>query len=98
MALRAEQLGFGLSRLSVLGIVRLALEMGATEAGGALAPSEQDIVREALKAPRPLPDDVELVRGLAADGKDPLGEALCAALSSAQRRPVGAVYTPPDAR
>jgi len=95
MALRAEQLGFGLSRLSVLGIVRLALEMGATEAGGALAPCEQDVVREALKAPRPLPDDVEFVRGLAADGKDPLGEALCAALSSAQRRPLGAVYTPP---
>ena len=94
MALRAEQLGFGLSRLSVLGIVRLALEMGATEAGDALAPCEQDVIREALKTPRPLPENVEFVRGLAADGKDPLGEALCAALSSAQRRPLGAVYAP----
>ncbi len=95
MALRAEQTGFGLSRLLVPGIVRLALEMGAAETGGALAPSEQDVVREALEAPRPLPGDVKLVRGLAADGRDPLGEALCAALSSAERRPVGAVYTPP---
>ncbi len=46
-------------------------------------------------APHPDADTSDRVRALIAAGGDPLGDAFCALRSPLERRPSGAVYTPP---
>ena len=79
-----------------LDLAHVAVELGATTIGGPLSPAERTIV-EATAA---LPPTPELYVGLYAssirEGTDPLGQRLLALRSPAERRRVGAFYTPPS--
>lgn len=77
-------------------LMRLALDLGATDAGGPLVPGESALVEVARRLP---PSDPGLVAELAdqiRSGLDPLGAALLALRPPERRRTVGAFYTPPE--
>lgn len=71
-------------------LVGAALALGASEVAG-FSPSEKELTAAALKFPQKhLKTLRELVRG----GQDPLGMAFTALRSAAERREMGATYTP----
>ncbi|MCL4370172.1 MAG: methyltransferase [Chloroflexi bacterium] len=76
-------------------LLRVALELGATEVGGPLTAAELQVARNALRSGRPVPHTVDMLRAAIRCGGDPLGEALCQLRSPLQRRSVGAFYSPP---
>lgn len=77
----------------LLEIVAAALACGAADCGGPLSRAELALVRA---APRARAGAGRSIRSAIRDGRDPLGERLCAARSRAQRRTLGAFYTPPE--
>lgn len=76
-------------------LLRLAVDLGAAEVGGPLTPAEQAVV--ALAAGEPARDATVVSEASAAirGGADPLGDALCVIRPGAERRDIGAFYTPP---
>lgn len=78
-------------------LVRLAIDVGATDVGGPLAPAEVALVARALDvAPPPPTTEVSAVQAQIGAGGDPLGEQFYALRSAKVRRQDGAVYTPPE--
>ena len=75
-----------------LEIVRDALACGAARCGGPLSGAEVALIGR-LQPARGRAG--RSIRAAIRDGADPLGERLCAARSRAQRRALGAFYTPP---
>ncbi len=75
---------------SIPELVALAVALGARRIPG-WSESEERIV-SAL--PEPSPDVVRAASHAIRQGQDPLGEMFCLLLSSEQRRPAGATYTP----
>jgi adenine-specific DNA-methyltransferase len=75
-------------------LVRLALALGAAEAGGSLSPCERKIAHAAASLPIPADDRISDVRSAILAGEDPLGNAFCALRDTTVRRSAGAVYTP----
>lgn len=85
------------SRLGHMDIVRderelagVCAALGAEDVAG-WAAGEAALVAGARPVER---HRVEAIRAAMRDGHDPLGEAFCALRSAAQRRPMGATYTP----
>lgn len=74
-------------------LVRLAVGLGATRVGGPLSDDERSLI-ESTRTPRSASALVEDTATAIRLGRDPLGDALCQLRSSAERRSVGAVYTP----
>lgn len=72
-----------------LALVSLALALGAREVPG-WSSSEEAL---AASVP-PWPGDVESIRRKIQQGRDPLGDRFTALRSAADRRPMGATYTP----
>jgi hypothetical protein len=75
-------------------LARLALSLGAAEAGGSLFPDEGRLARTVAGLPEPDPGQVADTRSAIQAGEDPLGEAFCRLRDAAVRRGHGAVYTP----
>lgn len=75
-------------------LVRLALALGAAQAGGSLFPDEGRLARAAADLPEPHPDQVAEARSAIRAGGDPLGAAFSRVRGAATRRKDGAVYTP----
>jgi len=94
MALKVNGMACSLRDGLLEGVVRYAVELGATRVGGPLSRREEELVSQALSLPRPSKRDLEGVRDLVARGHDPLGQAICGVLSPAERRGLGVVYTP----
>lgn len=71
-------------------LIGVAVALGATR-GGDLSDDERAYISTATRV-----DDtrVAVFHDAIARGEDPLGDALCALRSAAQRRPMGATYTP----
>ena len=76
---------------SVSELVGLAVAVGRLRAG-VLSAGERALV---TRAERPAQELVARVRSSIEGGQDPLGALFCAVRSAAQRRPAGAVYSPP---
>jgi adenine-specific DNA-methyltransferase len=75
-------------------LARLALALGAAEAGGPLSAGERKLAHAAAELP-PVPGaEAAAARAAIRDGQDPLGEAFCRLRDPATRRADGAVYTP----
>lgn len=76
-------------------IVRLAIALGAAEAGGPLTTEESALIDAALEA-APAPDSlaVETARASILEGDDPLGVMFYQLRDAAERRGSGTVYTP----
>lgn len=78
-------------------LVSLAVEVGACDVGGPLAPAELALVERVLDVmPAPARSELDSVRESILDGGDPLGERFYALRSAEVRRQDGAVYTPPE--
>ncbi len=75
-------------------LVRLALALGAAEAGGSLFCDESRLARAFADQPKPGPSEVAWARSAIQAGQDPLGAAFCRLRDAATRRTDGAVYTP----
>lgn len=75
-------------------LARLALTLGAAEAGGRLSAAERRLARAAVGLPPVSSGEVTAVTAAIRDGQDPLGKAFCALRDPARRRADGAVYTP----
>jgi hypothetical protein len=80
--------------LAEVELVRLALDLGAAEAGGPLSDAEGRLL-SAASAVRPTDTDAldATVRAIRA-AEDPLGDAFCQLRSQIERRRLGAFYTP----
>ncbi len=87
------ELPFG-QYLSEPELVRLALELGAADAGGPLSPPEQLLLSQASDLARLSTAALTSARSAILAGGDPLGEELCRLRSPMERRSVGAFYTP----
>lgn len=77
-------------------LLRLAVDLGAADFGGALTQAEQelvDLVRSTPATPRTIQRDVH---DAIVAGQDPLGERLSRIRPPADRRAWGAFYTPPS--
>ncbi|MCL6537008.1 MAG: methyltransferase [Acidothermus sp.] len=72
-------------------VVSLAVALGAIDVGGPLSSEERRLIRLASHPPT----SFEAVRESILQGLDPLGDAICALRSRAERRDLGAFYTPP---
>lgn len=81
-------------RVAELRLARLALDLGAADAGGPLASSEADLIAAALTEPMSVPDSLEEARAAIRAGGDPLGDELLRIRPGAERRGAGAFYTP----
>lgn len=78
-------------------LVEVALALGADQVGGPLSSREAALLRRAHSARSQFsPAFLESVRSCIAAGDDPLGATLMSARTQAQRRQLGAVYTPPS--
>lgn len=75
-------------------LIRLSIELGALEVGGALSASEQTLVTGLKSLASQASLDAEVVKHEIEAGHDPLGMAFYALRSRSDRRQVGAVYTP----
>ena len=75
-------------------LVRLALALGATQAGGALFPDERRLAGAVADLPEPDPGQVAGARSAILAGEDPLGAVFGRVRDAAARRSDGAVYTP----
>lgn len=77
-------------------LVRLAIDLGAADAGGPLSAAEARLVTRAnrLMASTPRTRLATARRALRA-GLDPLGDEFCAIRTPSARRESGAIYTPP---
>src|SRR5437660_6205332 len=79
---------------SEVGLVRLALALGADRVGGRLSKAEVTIIRATRGEVAPAAVTVKSVRDSIRRGDDPLGEYLCRLRPRNIRRKIGAVYTP----
>jgi hypothetical protein len=71
-------------------LIGLALALGAAD-----MPNWSDAEKKAAVRAAPIPaTTVRLCRAAIGSGEDPLGEAFCRLRSPAERRPLGATYTP----
>ena len=75
-------------------LVRLALALGAAQAGGSLFPDEGRLAGAVADLPDPDPVQVAEARSAIQAGEDPLGAAFSRVRDAAARRRDGAVYTP----
>jgi adenine-specific DNA-methyltransferase len=76
-----------------LTLVRLALELGATDTGGPLSDEELAVVASARDLPPSDPVEVSGAARAILAGDDPLGESFCRVRPPAARRNSGAFYT-----
>lgn len=75
-------------------LTQLAVGLGAEHVGGRLTSAERDLVHAVrFNSPRHR-DETESIRDAIRGGADPLGDELLAVRPSAERRGVGAFYTP----
>src|SRR5579862_9209902 len=84
------------SASNVVGLVRLAIDLGACTVGGPLSDREAATVHAAMDC---CPSEISLrtaTRHAILSGEDPLGDMLCAARPPDERRRAGAFYTPPS--
>jgi adenine-specific DNA-methyltransferase len=79
-----------------LRLARLALALGAPNAGGPLSSNELGIVAAAAEFPDPDVAEVLAARNAIGAGADPLGLTLCRLRPAAARRNSGAFYTQPQ--
>lgn len=79
----------------VLQLAAVACALGATGCGGPLSAAEADLVAAALDCEPPDAPAVEALDAAIRAGNDPLGELLYRLRPAADRRLVGAFYTPP---
>jgi len=77
-------------------LVRLAVDLGASDVGGPLTPSELLCVERVANAGTTPADELDRVRAAIRAGGDPLGERFCWLRSPTVRRQAGAVYTPQE--
>lgn len=75
-------------------LIRLALDLGAADAGGPLSDGERSLVQRAADISRLAPRELATASSAIRSGEDPLGEVFCTLRDPAIRRPDGAVYTP----
>jgi len=75
-------------------LIRLALDLGAEHLGGPLTLVERDLIELVRVAPPSNPHELEPIRTAIHAGLDPLGDELLSIRPSAERRAVGAFYTP----
>jgi adenine-specific DNA-methyltransferase len=75
-------------------LIRLALALGAAEAGGSLSAGERKLMRSVTSLDQPPGDQLAHARSAILAGEDPLGNAFCVLRDTATRRSAGAVYTP----
>ena len=75
-------------------LARLALALGAAQAGGPLFPDEGRLAGAVADLPDPDPVQVAEARSAIQAGDDPLGAAFSRVRDAAARRRDGAVYTP----
>jgi adenine-specific DNA-methyltransferase len=75
-------------------LARLALGLGAADAGGPLSAAESRLADSSVGLPPVSNGEAAEVRAAIRDGQDPLGEAFCTLRDPARRRADGAVYTP----
>jgi adenine-specific DNA-methyltransferase len=75
-------------------LVRLALALGAAQAGGSLFPDERRLAGAVADLPEPDPGQVAEARLAILAGEDPLGAVFSRVRDAAARRRDGAVYTP----
>lgn len=71
-------------------LAAFAAALGAEQVDG-VSTEEAQLLTEARM---PLPSEVRAIRTLIERGKDPLGQSLAAIRTPAERRPLGATYTP----
>ncbi|HEX4964891.1 MAG TPA: N-6 DNA methylase [Thermoanaerobaculia bacterium] len=71
-------------------LLAVAVGLGARSVAG-WTPSEEGL---ATRLPTAEPKELAAVRGEIRQGRDPLGDRFCALRSAADRRPMGATYTP----
>jgi len=76
--------------LSLDQLLAIAVALGARDVRG-WTEQEESLVRT---LPQPSEQWVNWVHGLVNSGRDPLGDCFCDLFSTAERRPLGAVYTP----
>lgn len=76
-------------------IIRLAVALGAADAGGALTAEESELIEHAL-ASSPEPSELEVAAAATSlrDGADPLGAMFYELRDASERRGSGTVYTP----
>lgn len=72
-------------------LIGLALALGASSAEARLTDAERRSIKRASVVPEAV---VQAYREAIRRGEDPLGDALCSLRSPAERRPMGATYTP----
>lgn len=77
-------------------LVGTALDLGAAEVGGPLAPAERRLVRRASRAARTPARRLRELRAAIAGGSDPLGDLLVALRPAEERKSLGAFFTPPE--
>ncbi len=77
-----------------LALASCAVALGAARTGR-LSAAERAIAESASRFARHFPPAVDGIRARIQAGEDPLGDALCDARTPAQRRPIGATFTPP---
>ena len=75
-------------------LIRLALALGAAQAGGSLFPDERRLAGAVADLPEPDPGQVAEARSAILAGEDPLGAVFSRVRDAAARRSDGAVYTP----
>ncbi|WP_344298069.1 methyltransferase [Agromyces neolithicus] len=76
-------------------IVRLAVALGAAEAGGPLSAEESELIERAVtSSPVPLKSEVVAAASSLRSGGDPLGAMFYDLRDAAERRGSGTVYTP----
>lgn len=85
-----------LNDLTEADLVRVALELGASEVGGPLSSAEGRLARQAAAMAAPEGRLVERVQNLIQAGADPLGDQLCRIRPGEVRRLAGAFFTPPS--
>lgn len=75
-------------------LIQLAVGLGAEHVGGPLTEAERDLIDSARSSSLSHHDETEPIRNAIRGGGDPLGDELLAVRPSAERRGVGAFYTP----
>lgn len=90
---RQAQAGFPNS-LTRSQLIRVAIELGASDRGGPLSRAEQNLIHRYSAVKLPVSLDIGLFRSIAGTPSDPLGEVWLTALGLDQRRTRGSIYTP----
>ena len=75
-------------------LLRLAVDLGASNTGGVLTKAEQELLQIAETRPKTSTETLDIVKHQILTGGDPLGELLFSLWPARERRAIGAYYTP----